>query len=178
MTKTNVAVMVTSAIVSGVVVAWGDVLGLQLGSAAFVSVLAGILVATVPNGPVTNRIIGFLLGVLFAWISYALRAAVLPDSDLGRGIAATLIVLGVAVVAIVAGSKVPWWAMITGLIALTSVYEATYNNAPSRFLDESPIALTSVLVASGIAIFVVTLVSMFTSSSSERNSSANQEVSA
>src|SRR5450756_2504039 len=61
----------------------GHLLGLELDQVAFLGVALGAVIGLVPDRSQTERIVGFLAGFVLAWIGYAVRAAVLPDTGTG-----------------------------------------------------------------------------------------------
>jgi hypothetical protein len=100
---------------------------------------------------------GFLAGFLLAWLGFALRAAVLPDSSAGRAVAAFVVVALVAVVAAVSRGRLPLWSGLLGAASIVGAYESVYTNAPSQFLTESPAAATTVLLAVGLGFLATNL---------------------
>ena len=100
---------------------------------------------------------GFLAGFLLAWLGFALRAAVLPDSSAGRAVAAFVVVALVAVVTAASRGRLPLWSALVGAASIVGAYESVYTNAPSQFLSESPAAATTVLLAVGLGYLATNL---------------------
>lgn len=146
MTK-NVVGGVTLAVIAASVVGLGDFLGLDLAHVALLGAALGGVIGLVPDRSAWQRIVGFLVGFVFAWIGFALRAALLPDSAAGRAVAAFLVIVACMAVASGSLSRLPLWSMLVGAAAIVGAYESTYTNAPSQFLRESPTAATTVLLA-------------------------------
>lgn len=128
-------------------IALGNVMGLELDQVALLGVALGAVIGLVPDRTNTQKVVGFLVGFLVAWVGYAARAAILPDSVTGRTIAIFVVLLVASLIAFASSGRLPAWSMLVGMAALAGAYEATYIAAPAQFMAESPIAVTSVLLA-------------------------------
>ena len=104
-----------------------------------------------------GKLAGFGAGFVVAWLGFALRAAVLPDTSTGRAVAAFLVVGLIAVGCSATSGVVPLWSGLLGSAALVAAYEQTYTNAPSQFLSESPTAVTSILLAVALGYLALSL---------------------
>ncbi len=145
------------AVFGALTVALGGLLGLGLDKVALLGVALGAVVALVPDrGPVA-RILGFLAGGFIAWVAFALRAAVLPDTDAGRAVAVFIALIACVLVAVATMRAVPLWSTLVGAAALVGAYETAYTAAPSQFLAESPTAVTTVLLAAAMGHLAATL---------------------
>ncbi|GAB3675362.1 hypothetical protein [Angustibacter aerolatus] len=145
--KQNVVGGAVLAVVAALVVALGQVLGLDLQHVALVGAALGAVIGLVPDRTPLARVIGLLAGVLAGWLGYALRAALLPDSASGRAVAALLVVVVCLAVCVATGTRVPLWSLLVGVAAVVASYEETYTSSPSTFVRESPTAATTVLLA-------------------------------
>jgi hypothetical protein len=96
-------------------------------------------------------------GFLLAWLGFALRAAVLPDSSAGRAVAAFIVVALIAVVTAASRGRLPLWSGLVGAASIVGAYESVYTDAPSQFLSESPAAATTVLLAVGLGYLATNL---------------------
>ncbi len=143
----NVVGGLVLAVVAALIVGLGAFLGLDLAPVALLGATLGGVIGLVPDRAPWQRVVGFLAGFLLAWIGFALRAAVLPDSSSGRAVAAFLVVAACMGVAAASRSRLPLWSFLVGAAAIVGSYEETYMNAPSQFLRESPTAATTVLLA-------------------------------
>lgn len=115
---------------------------------AAVGLGAGAVLALVPDRTPVVRVGGFAVGFLATWVAYVARAAVLPDSTAGRAVA-----LGLAVAVVVAATlllKLPVWAGLLGVAALSGGYEAAFTLAPAEVVDTSMDAVTALLLVLGI----------------------------
>jgi hypothetical protein len=148
--RNNVIGGAVLAVAAALVVGLGQVLGMDLQHVALIGAALGGVLGLVPDRRPAERLGGFLVGFVIAWIGFAVRAAVLPDSASGRAVAAFLVVALCLVVAAGTGMtpvRLPLWSMLVGVAAIVGAYEETYTNAPSQFLSDSPTAATTVLLA-------------------------------
>src|SRR4051794_40822508 len=143
---------------AAVVVPLSSLLGLALEHVALLGAALGGVLGLVPHRPGWGKVAGFLAGFLLAWLGFALRAAVLPDSSAGRAVAAFAVVALIAVVESVSGGRLPLWSGLVGAAAIVGAYESVYTNAPSQFLSESPGAATTVLLAAGLGFLATNIV--------------------
>jgi hypothetical protein len=144
------------AVFAALVIGLGQLLGLDLDHVALAGAAIGGVLGLVPSRPV-GKLAGFALGFVVAWIGFALRAALLPDSAGGRAAAAFVVVAVIAVVCAVSDNRVPLWSGLLGAAAIVAAYEDTYTNAPSQFLAESPTAGTTMLFAVALGFLASTL---------------------
>src|SRR6478735_5456582 len=138
------------AVFAAVIIGLSNLLGLDLEHVALLGAALGGVLGLVPHRPAWGKVAGFLAGFLLAWLGFALRAAVLPDSSAGRAVAAF-------VVAAVSGGRLPLWSGLLGAASIVGAYESVYTNAPSQFLTESPAAATTVLLAVGLGYLATNL---------------------
>jgi len=138
------------AVAAAVIVLLGGFFGDDLQHVALLGAALGGVVGLVPHQPAWGRLAGFATGFVLAWVGFALRAAVLPDTAGGRAVAAFLVILAIALACAVSAGRVPVWSALVGAAAIVGAYEATYTNAPSQFLDESPTAATTILFAAAL----------------------------
>jgi hypothetical protein len=120
----------------------------------------GAVLGLVPNRSPLARLLAFLLGLVVAWLGYALRAGVLPDSVTGRMIAVVVVIALITVVCALAGGRLPFWAALLGACALTGAYESDYVAAPYNFLAESLGAVSALLVPVALGFLVAVLTSL------------------
>jgi hypothetical protein len=135
---------------AAVIIGLSNTLGLDLEHVALLGAALGGVLGLVPHRPAWGKVAGFLTGFLLAWVGFALRAAVLPDSSAGRAVAAFVVVALVGAVATVSGGRLPLWSGLVGAASIVGAYESVYTTAPSQFLAESPAAATTVLLAVGL----------------------------
>jgi hypothetical protein len=135
------------ALLAALITALGGIFGSDLEHVALLGAALGGALGLIPHRFAWGRITGFLLGFAAAWIGFALRAAVLPDSSNGRAVAAFLVVALCAVACAFSRDRLPLWSALLGAAAIIGAYEEIYTNAPSQFISESPEAGTTVLLA-------------------------------
>jgi hypothetical protein len=135
------------AVAAGLIVLLGEWLGLDMQAVGLLGAALGGVVGLVPDRSAGSRLAGFAAGFVLAWVGYAVRAAVLPDITAGRALAAFLVIAACLVVALVAAGRVPLWSMLVGVAAMVGSYEEAYSASPSQFLQTSPSAATTVLLA-------------------------------
>ncbi len=144
MRKSLVAGLVLA--VAAVLVVWvSSALDLELESVALLGAALGAVVALVPDRTPLVRLGGFFAGFVAAWIGYAVRAQVLPDSAGGRAVAVGLVVLLCVGITAVSMDRLPLWTTLLGTAALAGAYELTYVAAPPEFLSTSLTTATTLL---------------------------------
>jgi len=130
----------------------GELLGLDLDQVALLGVALGGVIGLVPDRSQTERIVGFLAGFGLAWIGFAVRAAVLPDTSLARAIVVFMMILAAMGISMASASRLPLWSLLVGAAAMVGAYEQTYADTPSLFATESPTAATTVLLAAAMGV--------------------------
>ena len=145
------------ALAAAVSVLLGEALGLELTHVTLLGLGLGAAVALVPDATLLRRLAAFAVGVVVAWLGYAVRAAMLPDSDLGRAVDFALVVLAVTLVAGLSFGRLPLWSQLLGVAAVAGAYETTYTANPPLFASESVVAVTSVVLTAVIGVLVASL---------------------
>lgn len=130
----------------------GHLLGLDLDQVALLGVALGGVIGLVPDRSQTERIVGFLAGFGLAWIGFAVRAAVLPDTSLARAVVVFLMILAAMGISLASASRLPLWSLLVGAAAMVGAYEQTYAASPSLFVTDSPTAATTVLLAAAMGV--------------------------
>jgi hypothetical protein len=145
------------AVVATLAVTFGDVLGLDLETAALVGAACGGALGLISDRGPWARAGGFLLGLLVAWAGYGLRAAVLPDTSGGRAIATFLVLVLCVVLSAATLTRLPLWTFLVGVAAMAGAYETTFMISPPDFVKQSTTAATTVLVMAALG-FAATVV--------------------
>ena len=135
--------------------------GSELEHVALLGAALGGVIGLVPHDPPLGKLGGFALGFAVAWMAFAIRAAVLPDSTTGRAVAAFVVILILGGAAAVSSGKVPLWSSLVGAAAMVGAYETSYGNSPSTFLTTSPQAASTVLLAAGFGYIGTTVINTF-----------------
>jgi hypothetical protein len=144
------------AVFAALIIWLGRLLGLDLDHVALAGAAIGGVLGLV-SSPALGKLAGFALGFVVAWLGFALRAAVLPDSAGGRAAAAFIVVAVIAVVCAVSADRLPLWSGLLGAAAIVAAYEEAYTNAPSQFISESPTAATTMLFAVALGFLAASL---------------------
>lgn len=150
-----VGVVLTVAAV--LVVVLSDLFDLKLDAVTLLGVTLGAVVALVPDRTPAMRLAGFAAGFVAVWVSYLLRAGMLPDSTGGRAFAVAFVMVLCVAVATLSLGRVPLWACLLGAAALTGAYEYTYTLAPAEVTGTSMTAVTSLLITAAFGFLVVAL---------------------
>ena len=145
------------AIAAAAAILVSGVLGQSLQHLGVLAVAVGAVIALAAGRTWWGAPAGLGIGMVVAWIGYALRALALPDAPSGRAVAAVIVILVTTIVVALAGGRIPLWAGLLGVAAMVAGYEQPYKEAPSAFLTESPAAFTTMLVGVGLGYLAATL---------------------
>lgn len=148
---------------AGLVAALPDTLGLT--SPWPVLLVAAVAFAR-PLRP--GPIAAVLVGAVAWWIAIALRAGVLADATSSRVIAAVVAVGLCTAVAVASRERLPLWASLVGIATFGALYEPLFADEPTKFLTQSTLALTTVVVAVGIGALTAVIADLLTTASTER----------
>lgn len=133
---------------TGLTIIVGEALDLGVATVALLGSTVGAVVALVPTATPSRRLAAYACGFVAALVSYLLRAAVMPDTSLGRALPAVLVVLlCVGIVALSTG-RLPLWAALLGAGSFAGAYELPYVAAPPQVLE------TSITTATALALCV------------------------
>ena len=138
------------ALAAALLILASDWLDLELEAVALFGATMGAIAAMVPSGSAAGRLIGFLVGFAIAWAGFLARAAVLPDTAVGRAVVAAVIVLVCTGVALVTARHIRLWSVLLGAAAFTGAYEFTYDAAPPEVLTTSVSVATSLLLSAAV----------------------------
>lgn len=121
----------------------GSLLDLDLDSTALLGVGAGAGVALVPDAGASRRLTGFAVGVVLSLVGYVVRAGLLPDTSGGRAAFAALVLALCVLVAAASLERLALWSTLLGAATFAGAFEATYNLAPPRVVENSLSTLTA-----------------------------------
>jgi hypothetical protein len=147
------------AIAAFLLVDQGALFGSDLPEVALLGVAAGAVLGLVPDRFPASRLGGFLTGYVAAWLGYALRAGFLPDTPLGRAIAAVVVIAAITVVASATADRLPMWAGLLGAVTLLGAYETTFAATPTDFVSASMTAVTTSVLAAAFGFLMTVLLS-------------------
>jgi hypothetical protein len=150
------------AALAGILVVHGAFFGADFTRTVVLGVVLGALLGLVPHRSPIERVGGFAVGFIAAWVGYLLRAGMLPDIPLGRGIAVVLVLSAITAVATATANRIPLWAGLLGAGTLVGAYEATYVASPSTVSADSLAAATAVLLAVAFGFVVTSVISAVT----------------
>ncbi len=128
----------------------GGWLDLELDAVAVLGVGVGAVVALVPDATAARRLAGFALGVVVTVLGYYFRAALTPDTSMGRAVFAALVIALCVVVALASLGRLPLWSTLLGAAAFAGSFEATYSSAPPRVVDLSIGGLTTLALCAAV----------------------------
>jgi hypothetical protein len=148
------------ALVAGLLIMLSEPLSLHVEGVALLGVGIGAVLAVVGDRAVWERLAAFGIGLVATWLAYGMRAGFLPDSATGRTVAAVGLIGLLVLVAWLSAGRLELWPMLLGMAAMAGAYEFTFTASPPRFIQESPVALTGVLLAVAFGFAVVTFVTM------------------
>lgn len=142
------------AVATGLTIIVGEALDLEVEAVALLGVTAGAIIALVPDATASRRLAAYALGLVAGLVSYLLRAAVMPDTSLGRAVPAVLVVLVcVGIVALSAG-RLPLWGALLGAGSFAGAYELTYVAAPPRVVETSVSTGTALVLCVAVGFLV------------------------
>jgi hypothetical protein len=134
---------------------FGGALGLDEIRSALLGAAIGATLGLVPgNDSSYARVVGFVVGFALAWIGYALRAGVLPDTGSGRGVAAFLVIIILTGICAATTGWIPLWSGLLGISAIAGAYEFAFGLDPTAFTSQSVTAATTVLLAASVGFLV------------------------
>ncbi|MGZ5409851.1 MAG: hypothetical protein ACXWDJ_07625, partial [Aeromicrobium sp.] len=135
----------------------GQLFGLNLDAVALLGVALGGVIGLVQDRSQIERIGGFFVGFVLVWIAYAARAGFVPDTSGSRAVVLVVVILAATGICVATSGRLPFWSMLVGIAALVGSYEETYTIAPPLFIEESPTAATSVLLAVAMGVLATML---------------------
>lgn len=150
------------AVFAALLAQFGGSLGLEEIRSALLGAALGAALGIVPvhDGPAA-RAVGFLAGFVLAWVGYALRAGVLPDTGSGRAVAAFLVIAVLTGVCAATLNWLPFWSGLLGVAAIAGAYEYAFGIDPTAFTSESVTAATTVLLAAAVGYLVGAVAAAF-----------------
>jgi hypothetical protein len=152
--------MIAGAILAAAVaflVALGDSFELDASRFALLGVAAGAVLGLVPSRSAAERAGAWALGFGGAWLGYFGQAALLPDTAIGRAVAAALVVLVVAGVTALSLGLLPFWAGLLGIAAAAAGHEIAAADAEGALATDSFAVATAVALATSVGFLVTSL---------------------
>lgn len=141
-----------------VVIVVSKMAGLDIEAYAVSGVATGAVIGLVPDRSPGERLGAFAAGFVAAFVGYALRALVLPDTTGGLAVGVVVVFLLCTVAALAgAGRHLPLWAVLLGAGAFCGVYEAPFTAAVAEMATTSIDVATSLLATAGVGFVVAAL---------------------
>jgi hypothetical protein len=125
---------------------------------AVIGMVMGVVVGLLPGADPTNRIMGFVVGLLLAFASYVIRGGLLPYTNLSAAIVVTLMFLLITGITAMFRSRTWFVAMLLGAGTLYGLVEPLFQKAPSGYLAATGLAFAGILLGFGLG---YTLSSLF-----------------
>ena len=160
------------AIGAAVLVVVSDSLGLGLKSVLLATAIGGAVGLLNRGGPIP-RVGSFLVGFVIAWLSYFLRAGLLPDSMLGRVIYVVVVIVLITVICGLTKDRLPLWSALLGAALFIGGYDFLFVTAPYNVITESTATAPALLLPFAVAFLLASLVTK-----AERTPSPTPEMSA
>lgn len=149
--KSTLIFGVVLAVLAGVAVLLGDLLVLDLRNVILGAGIGAVL-GSIPERSPILRIAGFLIGIVIAWVAYAVRATLLPVSVWSVVIVAVGTVLLLTVVAVVSAGRIPLWTLLLGAVGMIGAYEWSFLDSPTDFINQSLAAMASLILTAGVGV--------------------------
>jgi len=153
------AVGLSLAILAALAVLAGEAFGLPLQSAALVGFAIGAAVGLINDHGPLARILGLGIGLVSAFIGYAVTAQFFPDTTSGRAVGLALTLGLVTVLVVATMGRIPLWTGLLGTAAFAGAFQASFAESPSSILTDGPIAFTTLLVTLSLGFAVSVLFS-------------------
>lgn len=145
------------AVGGGLLVWLGDALSLGLRSVLLAAAIGGAI-GWVNRGSAIARIGGALVGFVIAWAGYLLRAAVLPDSTLGRVIGLAAILLLITIICGLTRDRLPLWTVLLGAALFVGGYDYPFQAAPYNVITDTIAIAPALLLPFALAFLLTSLV--------------------
>lgn len=156
--RRNLLTGLVLAVAAVLVVALSATFDLELESVALLGAALGAVIALVPDRTPVARLIGFAAGFAIAWLGYAARAGLLPDTSSGRAVAVGAVVVLCTAVAVLTQGRLPLWSLLLGTAALAGAYEFTYAAEPPQFMETSYSTATTMLLTVGMGFLAASVI--------------------
>lgn len=148
---------VAVAVAAGVLTAAGGPFGADLPKVALLGLAAGAVLGLVPARSVGGRLVGFLGGFAAVLVALYLQRTTLPDTGMGRALAAVVTVGLVTVLATATADRAPLWAGLLGAATMTGAFALVTAGAIGT-ATSALTAATAALLAAGLSLVVTTLI--------------------
>lgn len=144
------------AVAAGALTAAGGPFGADLPKVALLGLAAGAVLGLVPSRSVGGKLVGFLGGFAAVLVALSLQRTTLPDTGLGRALAAVVAVSLITALATATADRAPLWAGLLGAAAMTGSFSLV-NGGAIGTATSAMTAATSTLLAAGVSLVATTL---------------------
>lgn len=152
------------AVLAAVSVWIGNLFSIGLGSTLFAGTIGAVLGLVKSHTPII-KIVSFLIGFVVAWALYGVQALLLPLTSTGEMVGVFLTIAVVTIIAALAHSKLPFWAMLLGVAAMAGAYGTSFLSAPQNFISQSVAAAGATLFVAALGMIAAALTELVPSSS-------------
>lgn len=146
------------AVAAGALTAAGGPFGADLPKVALLGLAAGAVLGLVPARSSLGKIAGFVGGFGAVLVALSLQRTTLPDTGLGRAVAAVVTVSIITAVATATAERAPLWAGLLGAATLTGSFAVITAGAIGTS-TAAVTAATSSLLAAAVSLVATTVVS-------------------
>lgn len=146
------------AVAAGALTAAGGPFGADLPKVALLGLAAGAVLGLVPARSFGGKLAGFVGGFGAVLVALSLQRTTLPDTGLGRALAAVVTVSIITAVATATAERAPLWAGLLGAATLTGAFAVITAGAIGTS-TAAVTAATSSLLAAAVALTATTLLS-------------------
>lgn len=145
------------AVAAGALTAASGPFGADLPKVALLGLAAGAVLGLVPTRSVGGSLAGFLGGFGAVLVALSLQRTTLPDTGLGRAIAAVVTISAVTAIATATADRVPLWAGLLGAATMTGAFALVTAGAIGT-TTSAVTAATCALLAAGVSLIATTLI--------------------
>lgn len=134
------------AVFAGLLAVGGDAIGITTVWPVLLAAAVGIAAA----GGAAGRVGGLLAGAVVGFVAMALLAGFLAQTAASNALVVVLAVVVLTLLAALTRGAVPLWSGLAGYVAFVGLYEPIYEAAPTAFMTDAPVALGTIIVATGV----------------------------
>jgi hypothetical protein len=120
----------------------------------------GVVIGLLPGADTTNRIMGFVVGLLLAFASFVVRGGLLPYTKGSSAVVVPLMLLIVTGITALFRSRTWFVGMLLGVGTLYGLVEPLFTAAPSGWLAEAGGAFAGILLGFGLGYMVSNLLQL------------------
>jgi hypothetical protein len=137
-----------------------DELGHLAISYTVIGLAMGTVVGLLPGADVTNRISGYLVGLLLAFASYVVRGGLLPYTKLSAAIAVLVMLVVLTGITAVVRSRTWFVLMLLGVGTMYGLVEPLFTAAPIAYLASAGLAFVGILLGFSLGFAVSSLLEL------------------